>query len=458
MGSRKGSLLVIDDNKNVLTALRILLTNYFEKVTLLSSPNQILGTLREAKPDVVLLDMNFSAGINSGNEGLFWLSEIKKQDADLPVVLFTAYADIDLAVKALKQGASDFVVKPWDNARLVATLQTAYSLKESRKEVKRLREKQSVLQGELNKESEICWGVSQAMQELHLLLKKVAKTDANILITGENGTGKEVIAREIHRLSSRNTEVFIAVDMGAITETLFESEFFGHVKGAFTDAKADRVGKFEAANNGTLFLDEIGNLPYTLQAKLLNVLQSRQIIRVGGNTPIPVDIRLICATNRNLTESVQKEEFREDLLYRINTIQVEIPPLRERKEDIPMLADFFLKKYARKYLKENLILSPEAVRKLSEYSWPGNIRELQHTLEKAVILTENAVLQPDDFYLNKPSRSESTLQATTLEDAEKILINNSLRKNKGNLSVVAEELGISRPTLYNKMSKYGINV
>ena len=458
MGSRKGSLLVIDDNKNVLTALRILLTNYFEKVTLLSSPNQILGTLREAKPDVVLLDMNFSAGINSGNEGLFWLSEIKKQDADLPVVLFTAYADIDLAVKALKQGASDFVVKPWDNARLVATLQTAYSLKESRKEVKRLREKQSVLQGELNKESEICWGVSQAMQELHLLLKKVAKTDANILITGENGTGKEVIAREIHRLSSRNTEVFIAVDMGAITETLFESEFFGHVKGAFTDAKADRVGKFEAANNGTLFLDEIGNLPYTLQAKLLNVLQSRQIIRVGGNTPIPVDIRLICATNRNLTESVQKEEFREDLLYRINTIQVEIPPLRERKEDIPMLADFFLKKYARKYLKENLILSPEAVRKLSEYSWPGNIRELQHTLEKAVILTENAVLQPDDFYLNKPSRSESTLQATTLEDAEKILINNSLRKNKGNLSVVAEELGISRPTLYNKMNKYGINV
>ena len=458
MGSRKGSLLVIDDNKNVLTALRILLTNYFEKVTLLSSPNQILGTLREAKPDVVLLDMNFSAGINSGNEGLFWLSEIKKQDADLPVVLFTAYADIDLAVKALKQGASDFVVKPWDNARLVATLQTAYSLKESRKEVKRLREKQSVLQGELNKESEICWGVSQAMQELHHLLKKVAKTDANILITGENGTGKEVIAREIHRLSSRNTEVFIAVDMGAITETLFESEFFGHVKGAFTDAKTDRVGKFEAANNGTLFLDEIGNLPYTLQAKLLNVLQSRQIIRVGGNTPIPVDIRLICATNRNLAESVQKEEFREDLLYRINTIQVEIPALRERKEDIPLLADFFLKKYARKYFKENLILSPEAVRKLSEYSWPGNIRELQHTLEKAVILTENAALQPDDFYLNKPSRSEVALQATTLEDAEKILINNSLKKNKGNLSAVAEELGISRPTLYNKMNKYGINV
>ncbi|GHT63901.1 sigma-54-dependent Fis family transcriptional regulator [Bacteroidia bacterium] len=459
MGFRKkGSILIIDDNKNVLTALRILLANYFETVTLLSSPNQILNALRETKPDVALLDMNFSAGINSGNEGLFWLSEIKKQDADLPVVLFTAYADIDLAVKALKQGASDFVVKPWDNARLVATLQSAYSLRESRKEVKRLREKQSVLQGELNKESEICWGVSHAMLELHHLIKKVAKTDANILITGENGTGKEVIAREIHRLSSRNTEVLIAVDMGAITETLFESEFFGHLKGAFTDAKADRTGKFEAANNGTLFLDEIGNLSYTLQAKLLNVLQSRKIIRVGGNTPVPVDIRLICATNRNLAESVQKGEFREDLLYRINTIQVEIPPLRERKEDIPLLADFFLKKYARKYHKENLILSPEVVRKLQEYPWPGNIRELQHTLEKAVILSENAVLQPEDFYLNKPARTDVTLPATTLEDAEKILIHNSLKRNKGNLSAVAEELGISRPTLYNKMNKYGINV
>jgi DNA-binding NtrC family response regulator len=459
MGFRKkGSILIIDDNKNVLTALRILLANYFETVTLLSSPNQILNALREVKPDVVLLDMNFSAGINSGNEGLFWLSEIKKQDADLPVVLFTAYADIDLAVKALKQGASDFVVKPWDNARLVATLQSAYSLRESRKEVKRLREKQSVLQGELNKESEICWGVSHVMLELHHLIKKVAKTDANIMITGENGTGKEVIAREIHRLSSRNTEVLIAVDMGAITETLFESEFFGHVKGAFTDAKADRTGKFEAANSGTLFLDEIGNLSYALQAKLLNVLQSRQIIRVGGNTPVPVDIRLICATNRNLAESVQKGEFREDLLYRINTIQVEIPPLRERKKDIPLLADFFLKKYARKYHKENLILSPEVVRKLQEYPWPGNIRELQHTLEKAVILSENTVLQPEDFYLNKPARTDVALQATTLEDAEKILIHNSLKKNKGNLSAVAEELGISRPTLYSKMNKYGINV
>jgi DNA-binding NtrC family response regulator len=454
---KKGAILVIDDNKNVLTALRILLNNYFKQVTLLSSPNQIHQTMREAKPDVVLLDMNFSTGINSGNEGLFWLSEIKKQDADLPVVLFTAYADIDLAVKALKQGASDFIVKPWDNARLVATLRSAYSLRESRKEVMLLREKQSVLQGELNKESEICWGVSQVMLELRHLIKKVAHTDANILITGDNGTGKEIIAREIHRLSSRKSEVLITVDMGAITETLFESEFFGHVKGAFTDAKTDRIGKFEAANNGTLFLDEIGNLSYTLQAKLLNILQSRQIIRVGGNIPIPVNIRLICATNRNLAESVRKEEFREDLLYRINTIQVEIPPLRERKEDIPLLADFFLKKYARKYNKENLILSSETVRKLKEYPWPGNIRELQHTLEKAVILSENLILQPKDFYLNKPLQPEANLTATTLENAEKLLIQNALKRNKANLSAVAEELGITRPTLYSKLKKYGIS-
>jgi DNA-binding NtrC family response regulator len=453
---KKGSILIVDDNKNVLTALRILLNNYFEKVRLLSSPAQIPAALRETPPDVVLLDMNFSAGINTGNEGLFWLSEIKKQDVDLPVVLITAYADVDLAVSALKNGANDFVVKPWSNAKLVATLQAAYLLRETRKEVKHLREKQSVLNRELNREQEICWGVSTAMQHLHHLIKKVAQTDANILITGENGTGKEVIAREIQRLSSRHKEVLITVDMGAIAETLFESELFGHVKGAFTDAKTDRTGKFEAADHGTLFLDEIGNLSYSLQSKLLNVLQSRLIVRVGGNTPIPVDIRLICATNRNLTELVQHGEFREDLLYRINTIQVEIPPLRERKEDIPLLVDFFLKKYEKKYYRNKLTLSPEAMEILKEYSWAGNIRELQHTLEKAIILSENAVLQAEDFYLNKQDTTASGLNAVTLDDAEKILIQNSLKRNAGNLSVIAAELGISRPTLYSKMKKYSL--
>jgi DNA-binding NtrC family response regulator len=452
---KKGSILIVDDNKNVLTALRILLERYFETVTLLSSPNQLPVTLRNLSPDIVLLDMNFSAGINTGNEGLYWLSEIKKYDAELPVVLFTAYADIDLAVKALKQGASDFVVKPWDNAKLIATLQAAYSLRESRKEVKHLRETQTVLQAELGKELDICWGTSGAMQELHHLVQKVAKTDANILITGENGTGKEVIAREIHRLSQRDKEVLITVDMGAITESLFESELFGHVKGSFTDAKADRAGKFEAANEGTLFLDEIGNLSYPLQAKLLSALQSRQIVRVGGNKPIAIDIRLISATNRNLQESVQKGEFREDLLYRINTIQIEIPALRERKEDIPLLAGFFLQKQAHKYQKGTMNFSTEAIHKLKEYNWPGNIRELQHTIEKAVILSESNELQASDFYLRKPV-SPDIQSEMTLEDAERILILNALKRNKENLSAVAAELGITRPTLYNKMKKFGV--
>jgi DNA-binding NtrC family response regulator len=451
---KRGSILIVDDNKNVLTALRILLENYFEKVTLLSSPKQIYTLLREATPDVVLLDMNFSAGINSGNEGLYWLSEIKRQDADLPVILFTAYADIDLAVNALKKGATDFVVKPWDNAKLIATLQAAYALRESRNNVKRLRERQSVLSGELNKEQAVCWGVSGVIRDLRLLTEKVARTDANILITGENGTGKEVVAREIQRLSPRSKEVLITVDMGAVTESLFESELFGHVKGSFTDAKTDRTGKFEAANHGTLFLDEIGNLTYPLQAKLLNALQSRQIVRVGGNKPVPVDIRLICATNRDLRESVRKGEFREDLLYRINTIQIEIPPLRDRREDIPPLAEFFLKKYAAKYGRKNLSLSPATVGKLQAYHWPGNIRELQHTVEKAVILSETSVLHINDFYLSPSAPAHIELDSMTLEEAEKILIRNALKRSRDNLSAIAAELGITRPTLYSKMKKY----
>ncbi|MDR0699014.1 MAG: sigma-54 dependent transcriptional regulator [Tannerella sp.] len=452
--AQRGGILIVDDNKNVLTALRILLENYFESITLLSSPKQIHTLLREAAPDIVLLDMNFSAGINSGNEGLYWLSEIKKQDADLPVVLFTAYADIDLAVKALKLGATDFVVKPWNNAKLIATLQAAYSLRESRNNVKQLRERQSVLNSELNKGQTVCWGISEAVRNLRLLIEKVARTDANILITGENGTGKEVIAREIQRLSLRNKEILITVDMGAVTESLFESELFGHVKGSFTDAKTDRTGKFEAANHGTLFLDEIGNLSYPLQAKLLNALQSRQIVRVGGNKPIPVDIRLICATNRDLRELVGKGEFREDLLYRINTIQIEIPPLRERKEDIPPLAEFFLEKYAKKYNKKNISFSPSTLNKLQAYHWPGNIRELQHTVEKTVILSETNVLQINDIYLSPSNPANIELDNMTLEDAEKILIQNSLKRNRENLSAVAAELGITRPTLYSKMRKY----
>ncbi|MDU1892576.1 MAG: sigma-54 dependent transcriptional regulator [Dysgonomonas sp.] len=454
---KKGSILIVDDNKNVLSALRILLNNYFEEVTLLSSPNALISTLREKNPDIVLLDMNYSSGINTGNEGLFWLSEIKKTDAELPVVLFTAYADIELAVKALKEGANDFIVKPWDNAKLLSTLQSALALRLSRKEVKKLREKQDVLNSELNKDNDICWGKSSVMQELLTIVEKVARTDANILITGENGTGKELIARKIHHLSLRAKETLVSVDMGAITETLFESELFGHVKGAFTDARADRAGKFEAADKGTLFLDEIGNLSYILQAKLLTALQSRQVVRVGSNKPIPVDIRLISATNRNLFESVKNGEFREDLLYRINTIHIEVPSLRDRKDDIKLLADFFLERFAKKYNKKGLYISDKAIIKLESYSWPGNVRELQHAVEKAVILSDGAELQVSDFFLRSSIDEKITFESMTLEDMEKIMIKKALKKYDNNISSIAAELGITRPTLYSKMKKYGLS-
>ena len=448
---KKGNILIVDDNKNVLSALRILLSDYFENIVLLTSPNTLMSELRDKNPDVVLLDMNFSAGINSGNEGLFWLSEIKKADEELPVVLFTAYADIDLAVKALKVGATDFVVKPWDNAKLLATLQSAYSLRQSRKEVKKLREKQSVLNRDIQKEEDICWGKSPAMQRLLTMIKKVAVTDANVLITGENGTGKELIAKMIHRYSPRAAETLISVDMGAVTETLFESELFGHVKGAFTDAKADRSGKFEAADGGSLFLDEIGNLSYPLQAKLLSALQTRHITRVGSNKSISVDIRLISATNKNLFKSVKKGEFREDLLYRINTIHLEV---RERREDIPQLADFFLRRLARKYGKSDLKLGEKTLCKLESYAWPGNVRELEHAIEKAVILSDNQELQPNDFYMRTPDETSFVVESFTLEEMEKILIEKALRKYDNNISAVAAELGISRPPLYSKIRKY----
>lgn len=454
---KSGKILVIDDNKNVLSALRILLDTYFEEVTLLSSPNMLMTALKEKNPDVILLDMNFSAGINTGNEGLYWLSEIKKVDAELPVVLFTAYADIELAVKALKEGASDFVVKPWDNTKLLATLNAALSLRLSRKEVKKLKEKQNVLNHELNKEDDICWGKSHLMQDLLNIITKVAKTDANILITGENGTGKELIARKIHHLSRRADETLVTVDLGAITETLFESELFGHTKGAFTDARAGRAGKFEAADKGTLFLDEIGNLSYTLQAKLLTALQSRQVVRVGSNIPISVDIRLISATNRDLFKSVHDSEFREDLLYRINTIQVEVPALRQRREDIRPLAEFFLRRFAKKYNKSEMHFSNKAISKLEEYSWPGNVRELQHAVEKAVILSEGIEIQPNDFYMRTVEEKKDVIDAITIEEMEKLLIEKALSKHEGNISVVASQLGITRPTLYNKMKKYNLS-
>lgn len=453
---KQGSIVVVDDNKNVLNTLRILLSNYLKDIYLLSTPNALLTTLREKSPDIVLLDMNYSAGINTGNEGLFWLSEIKKIAPETPVVLFTAYADIELAVAALKNGAIDFIVKPWDNAKLIATLQSAYALSLSRKEVRKLREKQNILNTELTKDEDICWGKSKVMQDLLSVIKKVAPTDANVLITGENGTGKEIIAKAIYNYSVRNNETLVTVDMGAITDSLFESEIFGHVKGAFTDAKGNRAGKFEAADKGSLFLDEIGNLSTPLQSKLLTILQSRTVVRVGSNKAIDVDVRLICATNANLDRLVNDGFFREDLLYRINTIHIEVPALRERKTDIPDLANFFLKRFATKYNKQELRFSENASKALTDYAWPGNVRELQHTIEKAVILSDKPTLEVTDFNMKAIDSKEVVLESMTIEEMEKILIEKSMKKNDNNISAVAQELGITRPTLYNKLNKYGL--
>lgn len=442
-----GTIIIVDDNKGVLTAVQLLLKNHFSKAITLSSPVSLSSVLREENPEVVLLDMNFTSGINNGNEGLFWLHEIKRQYPNLPVVLFTAYADIDLAVRGIKEGATDFIVKPWDNQKLVETLLNAASQAKEGKKKNRKKENPSI--------AAMYWGESSAMQQLRMLVEKVATTNANILITGENGTGKEMLAREIHALSSRYKETMVSVDMGAITESLFESELFGHVKGSFTDAHADRTGKFEAANHSSLFLDEIGNLPYHLQAKLLTAIQQRSIVRVGSNEPVPVDIRLICATNRNLQGMVDKGEFREDLLYRINTIHVEIPPLRNRREDIVPLAERFITRFCKQYDKAPISLTASACERLTAHSWYGNIRELEHAIEKAVIICDGNSIPAEMFQLVQKTEIQQT-EASTLEEMEKAMIRKALDKCEGNLSAVASQLGITRQTLYNKMKKFGL--
>ena len=444
--AKQKTIIIVDDNKGVLSALKLLLKNHFENIIALPSPVTLLSAIRQENPDVVLLDMNFTDALNSGNEGLYWLHEIKRMNPSLPVVLFTAYADIDLAVRGIKEGATDFVVKPWDNTKLTETLLNACN--RSDKSRKKKEERPS---------STMYWGTSKAMLELRAIVEKVAETDANVLITGENGTGKEMLAREIHALSNRYRKDMVTVDMGAVTETLFESELFGHKKGAFTDAHADRPGKFEVAEGGTLFLDEIGNLPYRLQSKLLTVLQSRTVVRVGSNEPISVNIRLICATNGNLDEMVAQGKFREDLLYRINTIHVEIPPLRERKEDIIPLAELFVQRFAKQYDKGQMILSDTARRKLQMHPWYGNIRELEHAIEKAIIISEGGILTDAHFHFPKKSLSpEKESAIETLEDMELVMIRKAIDKCGGNLSAVAMQLGITRQTLYNKMKKHGL--
>ena len=453
MQNYKGSILVIDDNKSILSALEILLIPEFHEVTLLSNPNQILNELSRKDYNLVILDMNFKAGVNTGNEGIYWLERIKEAKPEISVVMITAYGDIDTAVRALKSGASDFVLKPWDNNKLLATLKLAIQLNLSKKEVQKLKERETELKKEMNREQRYIIGASPQLMNVLNLVKKVAKTDANVLITGENGTGKELIAQEIHRLSVRSKEVLVSVDMGSLSETLFESELFGHVKGSFTDAHENRQGKFEFANKGTLFLDEIGNLSFHLQAKLLSVIENRQFSRIGSNQLIPTDIRLICATNRNIENMVREGLFREDLLYRINTIQVELPPLRDRGNDILTLAEFFLKKYTNKYNKPNLKINQQAHEKLLRYSWPGNIRELQHTIEKAVILSESNIIKPDDLYLRSGSTVNLNSTISTLEEMEKQMIQHALEKNNGNFTAAAEQLGITRQTLYNRIKR-----
>lgn len=453
----KGTLLIVDDNKSVLGALEMMLQYEVEKVISIADPNRIYEILRMNEIDMVLLDMNFQAGVNSGNEGLFWMKEILKHDSNISIVMITAYGDVELAVKAIREGAVDFILKPWDNSKLLATINAAWKLRTSRMEANNLKKDNQYLKKEINKSSEkIVLGASPTMINVMNIVRKVAGTEANVLISGENGTGKELVAREIHRLSNRGNELMVAVDMGSITETLFESEMFGHVKGAFTDAKEDRKGKFEMAQKGTLFLDEIGNLSLQSQSKLLSVIQNRYIIRVGSNKQIPVDIRLICATNCNLHSMVNEGSFREDLLYRINTIQIEVPPLRDRVDDIPVLAAHFLKIYSERYNKGNMRISTHAQEKISNYYWPGNIRELQHSIEKAVILSDTQVLDPADFVFNTSPKGIIANDNTTLDEMEKKMIAEALRKYDNNMSAVASQLGITRQTLYNKLKKYDL--
>ena len=451
MAKNKGKILVVDDNSGIRAALKLLLPMHFAQVELIPSPNELISRLADFRPDVVLLDMNFHTDINTGNEGLYWLSELKKRCPDVEVVLFTAYADIQLAVEGRKRGAFDFIVKPWENDKRVATLKAAYDHRANETGTSDNNPPASSLK--------MLWGKGPEMSAIRRTVEKIAPTDATVLITGENGTGKDVLAGEIHRMSERSLKPLVSVDAGALTETLFESELFGHVKGAFTDAHADHIGKFEQADGGTLFLDEIGNIPLHLQAKLLRALQNRTITRVGDTKAIPIDIRLICATNRDLEKMVRDGEFREDLYYRINTMHLQLPALRERKDEITPLAEMFIEKYAVRYRREVKGLSVEAVEKLKGHRWSGNIRELQNCIEKAVILSEGEMLSAADLQIT-PSAPQHEAQnepvEETLEMAEERTIRAAMNRFGGNLSMVAKSLDISRPTLYAKLKKYNI--
>jgi two-component system, NtrC family, response regulator HydG len=454
---KKVKILIVDDNEEILVALRLHLSGYFETIVTERKPEMIPAWVARENFDIVLLDMNFKAGINTGNEGIFWMNKILAVDPTISVIFITAYAGIELAVKAIQQGAADFIEKPWDDNKLLASVFRAWELRRSKLEITSLREKQKHLSEKIDHQYDFFPGSSPAMEPIYKTINKVAATDASVLILGENGTGKEVIAREIHRRSARSREVFIGVDLGSLSGTLFESELFGHMKGAFTDASEDRPGRFEIASGGTLFLDEIGNLPPSLQSKLLTTLQKHEVTRIGSNRPIPVDIRLISATNRPIHELINQGQFREDLLYRINTIQLEIPPLRERNEDIPLLLNYFLDKYSRKYGKSLLKTDKTAMEKLMQYNWPGNVRELQHMAEKAVILGEGKLLHVEDFFFGARAHfKESLTDILDLETLEKEAIRKAIDRYRGNVTRAVKDLGISRRALYYKLRKYDI--
>ncbi len=454
---KSGKILVVDDNKSILDSLGLFLKHRFKEVVTLSNPNEILAHLDSDDFDVVLLDMNFSASQHTGNEGIYWMRRIKKSKPDISIVPITAYGDVEHAVLTMKEGATDYILKPWENNKLLATLQAAFQLKRSRDELNKLRLKQSFFKEEKDQAySKLLWK-SGSMQKVYDTIGKVAPTDANILIQGENGTGKELAAYAVHKRSKRKHEVFVRVDLGALSESLFESEMFGHRKGSFTDAKTDRTGKMASASGGTLMLDEISNLSLPMQSKLLTSLQSKKIVPVGSNREVAVNFRLICASNKILEDLAVNNLFREDLLYRVNTILIEIPPLRRRPEDIEFLATHFLKTYGEKYTKQNLRIDKNAIWKLANYSWPGNVRELKHTIEKAVILSDSDILTAEDFpFRIKEFDQTLNTQPLSLEEGEKIMIQKALGNNRGNISETAKELKIGRQTLYRKIEKFNI--
>jgi len=457
MSKKEGSILIVDDNEELLIAYEIFLSPHFESIKTLGNPNSLPSALQGSDFDVILLDMNFSAGINTGNEGFFWMNRILELDPDASIILITAYGDVEQAIRAIREGASDFVLKSWDKEKILSTILAAFQLRRSKLEIRNLKSKQQHLIDKENRDFDFCRGRSDKMKDLLNIVRKVAPTEANILIMGENGTGKEVLARDIHHQSLRRGEIFIPIDVGSISEHIFESELFGHVKGAFTDAAEDKPGRIEIASGGTLFLDEIGNLPMSLQAKLLSVIEKREVTRVGSNQVIPVDVRLICATNANLYQLCEEGLFREDLLYRINNIQLDLPPLRERQEDIPPLVDFFIEKFAKKYNKPDLMVSKLALHQLSKLQWKGNIRELRNVIEKAILLSESQVLKPADFVSNsRLSDPKPGDPGFNLEANEKEIIGKALEQYGNNKKLTARMLGINRTTLYNKMRKHGI--